>query len=239
MLIVEDLIVRYGAIQAVKHVNLSVQQGEMVCLLGSNGAGKTSVLRALAGLQPFTANKAVLGGQIDLRKQAAHERIASGMALVPEGRGIFAQLTVAENLALGAYCLRDTRDQAALAERWLDTFPVLKARYKQLAGTLSGGEQQMLAIARAMMANPKLLLLDEPGMGLAPQMVNKVFEVISMLHQDGLTILLVEQNASRALGMADRAYVLESGAVGLSGPAKALLDDPRVIRAYLGASQQA
>lgn len=235
MLTVKDLHVNYGNIQAVKGLNFQVNEGELVCLIGCNGAGKTTTLKALSGMLPFTAQKAELDNRIDLRKLPTHDRLAHGMALVPEGRGVFARLSIEENLDLGAYNRHDKDEIRDDKEHIYTVFPRLKERLKQSAGTLSGGEQQMLAIGRAMMGRPKLLLLDEPSMGLAPIMVEKIFEVIETLHQkDGMTILLVEQNANIALEIADRAYVMDSGLIDFEGKASDLIRDPRVREAYLG-----
>lgn len=235
MLTVKDLHVSYGNIQAVKGINFQVNEGELVCLIGCNGAGKTTTLKALSGMLPFTAQKAELDNRIDLRKLPTHERLMHGMALVPEGRGVFARLSIEENLDLGAYNRQDKDEIRDDKEHIYSVFPRLKERLKQSAGTLSGGEQQMLAIGRAMMGRPKLLLLDEPSMGLAPIMVEKIFEVIESLHkQDGMTILLVEQNANIALEIADRAYVMDSGLIDFEGKASDLIRDPRVREAYLG-----
>lgn len=235
MLTVKDLHVNYGNIQAVKGLNFQVNEGELVCLIGCNGAGKTTTLKALSGMLPFTAQKAELDNRIDLRKLPTHDRLAHGMALVPEGRGVFARLSIEENLDLGAYNRHDKDEIRDDKEHIYTVFPRLKERLKQSAGTLSGGEQQMLAIGRAMMGRPKLLLLDEPSMGLSPIMVEKIFEVIETLHQkDGMTILLVEQNANIALEIADRAYVMDSGLIDFEGKASDLIRDPRVREAYLG-----
>jgi len=232
MLEVRDLRVAYGGIAAVKGVSFEVAAGEMVCLIGANGAGKTTTLKALARLLP--AHGAIhYQGQSLLHRQP-HELIGSGMTLVPEGRGIFARLTVAENLEMGAYCRSDKAGIAADLQRVFDLLPRLKERAKQVAGTLSGGEQQMLAIGRALMSRPRLLLLDEPSMGLAPLMVQKVFEVIRSVAEEGVTILLVEQNAKLALTVAARGYVMESGAITLTDAAPALLANPKVRAAYLG-----
>ncbi|MFN4329991.1 MAG: ABC transporter ATP-binding protein [Limnobacter sp.] len=234
LLEVEQLWVRYGGISAVKGISFQVRQGELVCLIGCNGAGKTTSLKALAGLLPCEARLARLNGSIDLTELAAHQRIAHGMALVPEGRGVFARLTIEENLDMGAYSQKDRAQIALDKERVYATFPRLKERRQQAAGTMSGGEQQMLAMGRALMGRPRLLLLDEPSMGLSPIMVDKIFEVVKTLHEAGTTILLVEQNANMALQIADRGYVLDSGEMLLSGPAQDLITDPRVREAYLG-----
>ncbi len=229
LLEVRGLKVRYGGIQAVKGVDLEVGAGELVCLIGANGAGKTSTLKAIARLLPAAAETLRFDGE-DIRSARVHELPRRGLVMVPEGRGIFPRLTVAENLAMGAYA----RGGSAHAEAQYERFPRLRERRHQVAGTLSGGEQQMLAMARALMAQPKLLLLDEPSMGLAPLMVSKIFETIAEVAREGVTILLVEQNAKLALEAAARGYVMESGLVTLSGEAKALLSDARVREAYLG-----
>ncbi|HLS86389.1 MAG TPA: ABC transporter ATP-binding protein [Burkholderiales bacterium] len=229
LLEVRGLEVRYGGIQAVKGVDLEVGAGELVCLIGANGAGKTSTLKAIARLLPAAAETLRFDGE-DIRSARVHELPRRGLVMVPEGRGIFPRLTVAENLAMGAYA----RGGSAHAEAQYERFPRLRERRHQVAGTLSGGEQQMLAMARALMAQPKLLLLDEPSMGLAPLMVSKIFETIAEVAREGVTILLVEQNAKLALEAAARGYVMESGLVTLSGEAKALLSDARVREAYLG-----
>lgn len=232
LLSVRDLSVHYGGIEAVRGISLDVQAGELVSLIGANGAGKTSTMGALGGLLKAGGSRTYDG--VDLARLPAHERVGRGLALVPEGRGIFAKLTVLENLQMGAYC-RNDRGQIArdLADQ-LAQFPRLAERRGQLAGTLSGGEQQMLAIARALMSRPKLLLLDEPSMGLAPILVEQIFTLIQRIASEGVAVLLVEQNARQALEIAQRAYVMESGLITLSGEAKALAADPRVRAAYLG-----
>ena len=227
LLEVKALEVHYGGIRAVKGIDLEVGQGELVCLIGANGAGKTTTLKAICRLLPSSGKIAYAGSDITHAK--VHELPRQGLVMVPEGRGVFPQLTVEENLAMGAY-VRGRAD----AERQYATFPRLKERRTQVAGTLSGGEQQMLAIARALMTEPKLLLLDEPSMGLAPMMVARIFEVVREIAERGVTILLVEQNARLALELAHRGYVMESGAIALSGSAKSLLEDARVKEAYLG-----
>ena len=227
-----NLQVHYGGIAAVKGISFAVEEGEMVCLIGANGAGKTSTLKALARMLP--ARGEIHYGKERIDALPAHELISKGLALVPEGRGIFARLTVAENLAMGAYHRGDGAIIAADLERIYGLLPRLKERARQVAGTLSGGEQQMLAIGRALMGRPKLLLLDEPSMGLAPLMVEKVFEVIRAVAAEGMTILLVEQNARLALELCARGYVMESGAITLADTATNLLADPRVRAAYLG-----
>ena len=224
--------VAYGGIQAVKGISLEVRRGELVCLIGANGAGKTTTLKAVTGTQP------VRDGQINflgrsIRGQGAWDLVRQGLVMVPEGRGVFARMSIIENLLMGAYA-RDDYEIDADMTRVFGLFPRLKERAAQLAGTLSGGEQQMLAMGRALMARPKVLLMDEPSMGLAPIMVDKIFEVVGDIHSRGTTILLVEQNASRALQLANRGYVMESGEITMSGPSKVLLDDPKVRAAYLG-----
>jgi len=228
MLEVRQLQVRYGGIRAVKGVDLDVGEGELVCLIGANGAGKSSTLKAICRLIASDSSRLSYLGS-DISKSLVHELPRRGLVMVPEGRGIFPQLTVHENLAMGAYA-RGGGDPAAQYER----FPRLRERRHQVAGTLSGGEQQMLAIARALMSEPKLLLLDEPSMGLAPQMVAKIFEIVREIAAQGVTILLVEQNALLALELAHRGYVMESGEISLAGEAKRLLENPRVREAYLG-----
>jgi branched-chain amino acid transport system ATP-binding protein len=225
--------IQYGGIRAVKGIDLAVEAGELVCLIGANGAGKTTTLRAITGLVHASKGRIVYDGE-DISRRKAHEIARKGIALVPEGRGVFPQLTVEENLAMGAYTRRNKGAIATDVERVFGLFPRLKERLRQTAGTLSGGEQQMLAIGRALMSRPKLLLLDEPSMGLAPLMVEKIFEVIRLVAAEGVTMLLVEQNARLALEASRRAYVLESGLVTISGESAALLDDPQVRQAYLG-----
>jgi branched-chain amino acid transport system ATP-binding protein len=228
MLEIRDLEVRYGGIRAVKGIALEVAAGELVCLIGANGAGKSSTLKAICGLVPVHAGS-VRYADTEISRARVHELPRRGLVMVPEGRGIFPQLTVQENLAMGAYA-----HGGGDPEPQYTSFPRLKERRKQVAGTLSGGEQQMLAIARALMTRPKLLLLDEPSMGLAPLMVAKIFEIVREIAQRGVTILLVEQNAKLALELASRGYVMESGAITLSGESAKLLADPRVREAYLG-----
>jgi len=224
--------VAYGGIQAVKGIDFEVRAGELVCLIGSNGAGKTSTMKAVTASLPFSGAVHYQGRS--LAGQGAWDLVRQGLAMVPEGRGVFTRMSIAENLQMGAYVRNDTPDIAADIEQMFALFPRLKERRSQLAGTLSGGEQQMLAMARALMSRPKLLLLDEPSMGLAPVMVDRIFQVIRDVAAQGVTILLVEQNASRALAIADRGYVMESGLITLSGPAQTLLHDPAVRAAYLG-----
>jgi branched-chain amino acid transport system ATP-binding protein len=234
LLEVENLKVNYGGIHALKGISLTIAEGEMVALIGSNGAGKSTTLKALAGLQHCTAGKFHYEGN-SMHHMPAHQRVSAGLALVPEGRGIFARLTVAENLQMGAYTRSDAGEISADLERMYELFPRLAERRLQLAGTLSGGEQQMVAIARALMSHPKLLMLDEPSMGLAPMMVAKIFETINLVAQQGVAIFLVEQNAKLALETVQRGYVLESGVITLAGAASELLDSEAVQRAYLGA----
>jgi branched-chain amino acid transport system ATP-binding protein len=233
LLRVSDVKVGYGGIQAVKGVSLEVREGELVSLIGSNGAGKTTTMKAITGLLPLGSGHIELAGQT-IDGQGPWDLVQQGLAMVPEGRGVFTRMTIVENLQMGAY-IRD--DNAAIAEdieRVFTTFPRLKERRDQLAGTMSGGEQQMLAMGRALMSRPKVLLLDEPSMGLSPIMVDKIFEVIQEVSAQGVTVLLVEQNASRALQIADRGYVMESGLITLSGDAHEMLHDPKVREAYLG-----
>jgi branched-chain amino acid transport system ATP-binding protein len=233
LLKVSNVLVGYGGIQAVKGVSLEVREGELVSLIGSNGAGKTTTMKAITGLLPLGGGHIELAGKA-IDGQGPWDLVQQGLAMVPEGRGVFTRMTIVENLQMGAY-IRD--DNAAIAEdieRVFTTFPRLKERRDQLAGTMSGGEQQMLAMGRALMSRPKVLLLDEPSMGLSPIMVDKIFEVIQEVSAQGVTILLVEQNASRALQIADRGYVMESGLITLSGDANEMLHDPKVREAYLG-----
>lgn len=233
MLEVTGLRVAYGGIQAVRSITFHVSEGEMVALIGANGAGKTSTLKAIARVLDAAGGDVHFAGQ-DITRLPAHEVLGSGIALVPEGRGVFPRLTVAENLMMGAYIRNDRAEIARDLEQVYGHFPRLRERAGQLAGTLSGGEQQMLAIGRALMGRPKLLLLDEPSMGLAPLMVQKIFEVIQAVAAQGMTILLVEQNARLALEVSQRAYVMESGGISHTGPSAELLADPRVRAAYLG-----
>lgn len=233
LLEVSQLAVSYGGIQAVKGVDLHVARGELVCLIGANGAGKSTLLKALCGLLP-TAHGSVLYDGQKLTGQPVHAIARQGLALVPEGRGIFGRMSVAENLDMGAYARRDRAAIKSDLERVMALFPRLAERCLQKAGTLSGGEQQMLAMGRALMSRPRLLLLDEPSMGLAPLMVEKIFATIRAIAQDGVTILLVEQNAQRALAISQRGYVMESGRVTLTDSAEKLLINPQVRHAYLG-----
>ena len=233
LLQVRGLKVAYGGIQAVKGVSFEVRQGELVSLIGANGAGKTTTLKAVTGTLPASDGEIHYLGK-PVRGQGAWDLVAQGLVMVPEGRGVFARMTIVENLQMGAFVRNDKAGIAADIEKVFGIFPRLKERATQLAGTMSGGEQQMLAMGRALMAQPKVLLLDEPSMGLSPIMVDKIFEVVADIHGRGTTVLLVEQNASRALGLADRGYVMESGEVTMTGEAKALLADPKVRAAYLG-----
>jgi len=232
LLEVKGLKVAYGGIQAVKGVGLEVRQGELVSLIGANGAGKTTTLKAVTGIQPVADGDVMYLGR-SIKGQGAWDLVKQGLVMVPEGRGTFTRMTITENLQMGAYTRSDA-DIDADIEKVFGIFPRLKERRDQLAGTMSGGEQQMLAMGRALMARPKVLLLDEPSMGLSPIMVDKIFEVVNDIHRQGTTILLVEQNASRALAIANRGYVMESGLVTMTGPGKQLLDDPKVRAAYLG-----
>jgi len=232
LLEVRGLEVHYGGIRAVKGIDLEVDEGELVCLIGANGAGKTSTLKAICGLLPSHTGSVRYAGD-EISRQPVYQLPRRGLVLVPEGRGIFPQLTVAENLAMGAYARHDAGVARDL-ERMHALFPRLAERRAQTAGTLSGGEQQMLAIGRALMSQPRLLLLDEPSMGLAPLMVAKILEIVREIARQGVTILLVEQNAKLALEIAGRGYVMESGALALAADSKSLLADPRVREAYLG-----
>jgi branched-chain amino acid transport system ATP-binding protein len=232
VLSIKGLKVAYGGIQAVKGVDLEIRPGELVTLIGANGAGKTTTLKAITSGQAWQGEIEYMGRS--LKGRASHELLAEGLAMVPEGRGVFARMTVTENLQMGAFLRNDRAGIAADIERMFQTFPRLKERARQLAGTLSGGEQQMLAMARALMSQPKLLLLDEPSMGLSPIMVEKIFEVVRSVSAQKIPMLLVEQNALLALEAADRAYVMDSGLITLSGNARDLLDDPKVRAAYLG-----
>jgi branched-chain amino acid transport system ATP-binding protein len=234
LLQVKGLQVAYGGIQAVKGVDFEVRAGEVVCLIGSNGAGKTTTLKAITGSLLWTGEIFYKG--LSVRGQGAWDLVSQGLAMVPEGRGVFTRMSILENLQMGAYLRNDKMEIAQDLERMFTLFPRLKERHKQLAGTLSGGEQQMLAMGRALMSRPQLLLLDEPSMGLSPLMVDRIFEVVADVAAQGMTVLLVEQNASRALALAQRGYVMESGLITLSGEAKTLLHDPAVRTAYLGES---
>ncbi len=233
VLTVEDLHVHYGAIHALRGVSLEVAEGQVVALIGANGAGKTTTLRAVSRMLRATSGSVRFLGE-DLGALASHEVVARGLAHAPEGRGVFLNLTVRENLELGAYLRRDRAGIARDVERAYGLFPILSERAAQVSGTLSGGEQQMLAVARALMSRPKLLLLDEPSLGLAPQVVELIFRVLRDVNAEGVALLLVEQNAHKALQLAHRAYVLETGTVAMSGTGKELLASPEVRRAYLG-----
>jgi len=233
LLKVKGLKVAYGGIQAVKGVDFEVREGELVSLIGSNGAGKTTTMKAITG------SLAMADGDIEylgksIRGQGPWDLVKQGLAMVPEGRGVFTRMTIIENLQMGAYIRNDQAEILQDIDRVFTTFPRLKERKNQLAGTMSGGEQQMLAMGRALMSRPKVLLLDEPSMGLSPIMVDKIFEVVREVYAQGVTILLVEQNASRALAIADRGYVMDSGLITMTGDAKTMLHDPKVRAAYLG-----
>lgn len=233
MLKVNNLNVHYGVINAVKNVTFDVNEGEIVALIGANGAGKTSIMHALSGLLKSTTGDIFFMDK-NINKMPAHKIIAEGLAQVPEGRRIFAQLSVEDNLEMGAYLRTDKIGIERDLENIYNKFPRLKERKHQLAGTLSGGEQQMLAMGRALMSRPKLLLLDEPSMGLSPILVNEIFEIIKEINKDGVTIFLVEQNANKALSIANRAYVLETGKITISGKASDVANNPKVREAYLG-----
>ena len=234
MLEIKDLNVFYGAIHALKGISLTVGDGELVSLIGANGAGKTTTLHTISGLLHAASGSITLDGK-DLQKVSANTIINLGLAHVPEGRHVFARMTVEENLRMGAYILKDQKKVSENLEKVYGHFPRLKERYKQLAGTLSGGEQQMLATGRALMTDPKIVLMDEPSMGLSPLLVKEIFAIIEELHKSGITILLVEQNAKMALAVSDRAYVLETGTISMEGRAADLAADDRVRKAYLGA----
>ena len=233
MLVVENLSVNYKAIKALKGVNCQVRQGEIVALIGANGAGKSTTMRAVSGLRPVHSGSIIFDSK-DITKMRADLRVGLGIMQSPEGRGIFPGMTVQENLEMGAYIRRDTTAIASDMQRVFDLFPRLAERRRQAGGTLSGGEQQMLAVGRALMGRPKLLLLDEPSMGLAPMLIQLIFDTIVEINQQGTTILLVEQNAQQALSRAHRAYVLETGQIVKSGTGAELLNDPTVKDAYLG-----
>jgi branched-chain amino acid transport system ATP-binding protein len=233
LLRVSALKVAYGGIQAVKGVSFEVHEGELVSLIGANGAGKTTTLKAITGTQASSGGEIEFMGR-SIRGQGPWDLVKQGLVMVPEGRGTFTRMTITENLQMGAFVRDDQKEIAVDIDRVYAIFPRLKERRHQLAGTMSGGEQQMLALGRALMARPKVLLMDEPSMGLSPIMVDKIFEVVEDIHRQGTTILLVEQNASRALQLASRGYVMDSGEVTMSGNAKALLANPKVRAAYLG-----
>ncbi len=233
LLKVKGLKVAYGGIQAVKGVDMEVHEGELVSLIGSNGAGKTTTMKAITGtLAAQSGDLEYLGRSI--KGQGPWDLVKQGLAMVPEGRGVFTRMTITENLQMGAYLRSDSAAIADDIEKMFNLFPRLRERKDQLAGTMSGGEQQMLAMARALMSRPRVLLLDEPSMGLSPIMVDKIFEVVKDVYAQGMTVVLVEQNASRALAMADRGYVMDSGLITMSGPGKEMLADPKVRAAYLG-----
>ena len=233
LLAVKGLQVAYGGIQAVKGVDFEVREGELVSLIGSNGAGKTTTMKAITGTLPMNDGDIEYLGQ-SIKGKGAWDLVKEGLVMVPEGRGVFARMTITENLQMGAHIRNDRAGIAQDMEKVFTIFPRLKERRDQLAGTMSGGEQQMLAMGRALMSRPKVLLMDEPSMGLSPIMVDKIFEVVRDVYALGVTIVLVEQNASRALAIADRGYVMESGLITMSGPGQQLLNDPKVRAAYLG-----
>ena len=233
LLQVSGLKVAYGGIQAVKGVDFEVREGELVSLIGSNGAGKTTTMKAITGTLPYVDGDIQYLGK-SIKGRGAWDLVKEGLAMVPEGRGVFARMTITENLLMGAYIRSDKAGIASDVEKMFTIFPRLRERKDQLAGTMSGGEQQMLAMGRALMSRPRVLLLDEPSMGLSPIMVDKIFEVVKDVYAQGVTIVLVEQNASRALQIADRGYVMESGLITMSGDARQMLDDPKVRAAYLG-----
>jgi branched-chain amino acid transport system ATP-binding protein len=233
LLEVTGLKVAYGGIQAVKGVDFDVREGELVSLIGSNGAGKTTTMKAITGSLPFLDGDIKYLGQ-SIRGKGAWDLVRQGLAMVPEGRGVFTRMTITENLQMGAHIRNDKPEIAKDMEKVFTIFPRLRERKDQLAGTMSGGEQQMLAMGRALMSRPRVLLMDEPSMGLSPIMVDKIFEVVKEVYDQGVTILLVEQNASRALQIANRAYVMESGLITMSGDARQMLSDPKVRAAYLG-----
>ncbi len=233
LLKVKDLKVAYGGIQAVKGVNFEVREGELVSLIGSNGAGKTTTMKAITGSLPINDGDIEYMGK-SIRGQGPWDLVQQGLAMVPEGRGIFTRMTILENLQMGAYIRNDKAEIQVDIDKVFGIFPRLKERRDQLAGTLSGGEQQMLAMGRALISRPKVLLLDEPSMGLSPIMVDKIFEVVREVYAQGVTVLLVEQNASRALAIADRGYVMDSGLITMTGEGKTMLSDPKVRAAYLG-----
>jgi branched-chain amino acid transport system ATP-binding protein len=233
LLEIDSITLLYGRIQALHGVSLNVNEGEVVALIGANGAGKTTVMRAISGLRPVAAGRIRFNGE-DITKVRADLRVIRGISQSPEGRGVFPGMTVQENLDMGAYTRRDTKAIAEDLERVLTLFPRLEERRKQAGGTLSGGEQQMLAVGRALMSRPKLLLLDEPSMGLAPMLIQQIFNIITEISEQGTTILVVEQNAQQALSRANRAYVMETGRIVKEGPGRDLLNDPAVKEAYLG-----
>ncbi len=233
LLKIKGLKVSYGGIKAVKGIDMEVREGELISLIGSNGAGKTTTMKAVTGSLPFEAGDVEYLGQ-SIKGKGAWDLVKQGLAMVPEGRGVFTRMSITENLQMGAYIRKDKAGIADDIERMFGIFPRLRERKDQLAGTMSGGEQQMLAMARALMSQPKVLLLDEPSMGLSPIMVDKIFEVVRDVSQQGVTIVLVEQNARRALQIADRGYVMDSGEIIMTGNGRDMLDDPKVRAAYLG-----
>lgn len=230
---VKDLKVNYGVIEAIKGVSFEVEKGEIIALIGANGAGKTTIMQTINGLLPAKEGTVLLDGE-NVTNIPAHKIILKGMTQVPEGRRIFQELTVLDNLMLGAYTRKDKKEFKATLESVYEKFPILSERNRQIAGTLSGGEQQMLAMGRALMSHPRILLLDEPSMGLSPLYVNEIFKIIKEINEAGTTVLLVEQNAKKALSVANRAYVLETGRIVLSGDAKELMHDESIRKAYLG-----
>jgi len=233
MLEIENLVCCYGKVEALKRVSLRVEKGELVTLIGANGAGKTTTLKAISGLLPVSGGRMLFEGE-DITRASPRHILSRGIAHCPEGRHVFPEMTVQENLEMGAYLRSDNAGIARDMSLMLDNFPVLAKRRSQSAGTLSGGEQQMLAIGRAFMSSPKLMLFDEPSLGLAPNIVERTFEIIRKLRAEGMTVLMVEQNAYAALDMCDRAYLLESGVVTLEGPGREIIDNPHVRKAYLG-----
>ena len=234
MLQIKNLSVSYGAIEAVKNISLTVNDGEIVSLIGANGAGKTTTLHTITGLTPAVSGEVLFNG-VDLLKTPNNKIVTLGMAHIPEGRHVFTRMSVQENLEMGAFSLKDQSSLGKDLEMVFDYFPRLKERRRQLAGTLSGGEQQMVAMGRALMSHPNTILMDEPSMGLSPKLVKEIFAIIRKLHDQGITVLLVEQNANMALSIADRAYVLETGRITMEGDAKELMDNEQVRKAYLGA----
>ena len=233
LLEIQDMSVHYGRIQALDGITISVESGEIVSLIGANGAGKTTTMRAISGIRPLSAGKIVFDGE-DITKLRADLRVVRGISQSPEGRGVFPGMTVMENLDMGAYARKDRKNLKADLDRVFALFPRLAERRTQFGGTMSGGEQQMLAIGRALMANPRLLLLDEPSLGLAPQIIQQIFRIITEINEQGTTVLLVEQNAQQALSRAHRAYVLETGRISRTGTGQEMLADPSIKEAYLG-----
>ncbi len=233
LLELQNLKVRYGRIEAIHDMSISVEKGEVVSLIGANGAGKTTTMRTISGLLTPSSGKILFEGE-DITRLAAHKRVSLGISQAPEGRGVFPGMTVAENLDMGTFGRKDRKGVAEDLDRVFGLFPRLKERRTQIGGTMSGGEQQMVAIGRALMSSPRLLLLDEPSMGLAPQFIRQIFTIVSEIAQQGTTILLVEQNANQALARSDRAYVLETGTITKTGPGRELMADPAIKEAYLG-----